>query len=76
MSDKPQITNLEEAKAALDEQIADVEHVANIYRRSVEREQVLLDKQEAALWRLKSLRNRMDPPTKPQLVAVQAEQVA
>lgn len=72
MSDKPQITTIEEAKAALDEEIASAQSVADFYRGRANEAKAEVEGYERRLWALQSFRRRMDPPAKPTLVETDA----
>lgn len=64
MSDKPQITTIDEAKAALDEEIASAQSSVDFYRGRVDSAKHELDGPERRLWALQSFRRRFDPPAK------------
>jgi hypothetical protein len=70
MSDKPQITSLDEAKAALDDEITSTQEMVAIYERQVGEAKLKLAPYEQTLWRLKSIRRRMEPAQEPTVVAV------
>jgi hypothetical protein len=70
MSDKQQITSLDEAKAALDDEIASTQGMVSLYERDIDAAKRRLAPYEQVLWRLKSIRRRMEPLQEPAVVAV------
>jgi hypothetical protein len=76
MTDKPLITTIDEAKAALDEEIASAQDMVNLYQRELDGTKAKQQRYEETLWRLKSIRRRMDPIEQPILMAVHGVAVA
>ena len=62
MTDKLQIATIDDAKVALDDEIASVKSMVDYYDGKIDDEKRNRDRYEQTLWRLKSLRRRMDPP--------------
>lgn len=73
MDELPQITTLDEAKAALDEEIASIQSTVDYYTKRSDDAKRDLREHEGKLWALKRIRRRMDPPAKPTLVAAGSE---
>lgn len=69
MTDKAQITTIDEAKAALDEEIAEAQSTVDFYRGRADQAKAEVEGHERKLWALQNFRRRMEPPSKPTLVA-------
>lgn len=76
MTDEPLITNLDEAKEALDEAIASIQGTVDFYSRRSEDAKRDLREHEGKLYALKRIRRRMDPPVKLEAVPSAAPEVA
>lgn len=62
MTEKPQITNLDEAKAALDDEIKDAQFWVDFYGKDLADLKAKVGRYEDTMYRLKAIRRRMDPP--------------
>ena len=72
--EEQQITSLDEARAALDAAIASVQEMVDFYKADIEATKRKSAPYEQSLWRLRSLRRRMNGPLS--LEVVQAEEAA
>jgi len=70
------ITTLDEAKAALDEDIATIQSTVDFYSRRSEDAKRDLREHESKLWALKRIRRRMDPPVRLEAVAASEPEAA
>ncbi len=77
MADKPQITDLNEAKAAIDAEIVELRWWVDLYAGKVAAEQASLDRYQKAFWVLRDLRERMEPVVEAaQAIAAEPERKA
>lgn len=72
--DEQQITSLDEAREALDAEIANVQQMVDIYKADIDEAKRKSAPYEQSLWRLRSLRRRMNEPVA--LEVVQTEDAA
>lgn len=65
------IQTIEEAKAALDDEIATADMMARSYERDLSKVRVQFESYQRTLYTLRDLRKRMDPPEAPALTVVE-----
>ena len=75
MTDTPILT-IEDARTALDEEIKDVQWWVNLYTREADEAKAKLAPYQKSLWKLREIRERMNPPVAPGLTVVASSEEA